>query len=84
MVRNYETAKDLLEIEPTTLPNTYLKYYLMADETVEHANPNYTRANEIMDRREKDTFEECERIIKMAQQEIHGLMQVNILNLLLN
>lgn len=57
-------AKDLLEIEPTTLPNTYLKYYLMADETVEHANPNYTRANEIMDRREKDTFEECERIIK--------------------
>ncbi|WP_331654349.1 hypothetical protein [Clostridioides difficile] len=57
-------AKDLLEIEPATLPNTYLKYYLMADETVEHANPNYTRANEIMDRREKDTFEECERIIK--------------------
>lgn len=77
-------AKDLLEIEPTTLPNTYLKYYLMADETVEHANPNYTRANEIMDRREKDTFEECERIIKMAQQGIHGLMQVSILNLLLN
>jgi len=55
-------AKNLLEIEPETLPNTYLKYYLMGDETVEHENPNYTRANEIMDRREKDTFEECERI----------------------
>lgn len=57
-------AKNLLEIEPTTLPNTYLKYYLMADETVKHTNLNYTRANEIMDRREKDTFEECERIVK--------------------
>lgn len=57
-------AKQLHELEPETLPNTYLKYYLMGDETVEHTDPNYTRANEIMDRREKDTFEECERIIK--------------------
>ncbi|MBF6979128.1 6-phospho-alpha-glucosidase [Aerococcaceae bacterium zg-BR22] len=56
-------AKELHLMEPETLPNTYLKYYLMADETVEHADPNYTRANEIMDRREKDTIEECERII---------------------
>lgn len=57
-------AKDLIALDPDTLPSTYLKYYLMADETVEHADPNYTRANEIMDRREKDTFEECERIVK--------------------
>lgn len=57
-------SKQLHELEPETLPNTYLKYYLMGDETVEHSDPNYTRANEIMDRREKDTFEECERIVK--------------------
>lgn len=57
-------SKDLLMLEPNTLPNTYLKYYLLGDETVEHSNPNYTRANEIMDRREKDTFKECERIVK--------------------
>lgn len=57
-------AKDLYEVEPETLPNTYLKYYLYAPETVEHSNPEYTRANEIMDRREKETFEECERIVK--------------------
>ncbi len=56
-------AKELIKIEPETLPNTYLKYYLMGDETVEHSDHNYTRANEIMDRREKDTFAECERII---------------------
>lgn len=56
-------AKDLLAVEPETLPNTYLKYYLMGPETVEHTNPEYTRANEIMDRREKDTFAECDRIV---------------------
>lgn len=57
-------AKQLIDIEPETLPNTYLKYYLMQDETVEHADKNYTRANEIMDRREKDVFAECDRIIE--------------------
>lgn len=57
-------AKNLLEIEPTTLPNTYLKYYLMADDTVAHSNKEYTRANEVMDRREKDIFTTCNKIIK--------------------
>lgn len=57
-------AKDLLEMEPNTLPNTYLKYYLMADETVKHSNKEYTRANEVIDRREKDIFETCNKIIK--------------------
>lgn len=56
-------AKDLYAMDPTKLWNTYLKYYMMAPETVEHSDPNYTRANEIMDRREKDTTEECERIV---------------------
>lgn len=55
-------AKELHEIEPEFLPNTYLKYYLMADSTVEHANKEYTRANEIIDGREKDVFSECRRI----------------------
>lgn len=56
-------GKELLEIEPETLPNTYLKYYLMADDTVAHSNKEYTRANEVMDRREKSIFETCRKII---------------------
>ena len=56
-------AKELHEIETTFLSNTYLKYYLMADETVAHADKQYTRANEIIDGREKYVFEECQRII---------------------
>lgn len=63
------SASDLIKIDPTRLPNTYLKYYLQADETVEHSNHDYTRASEIMDRRDKDTFAECNRIIEAGTSE---------------
>ena len=58
----YRKAKDVYEIDPTTLPNTYLKYYLFPDYVVEHSDKNYTRANEVMDGREKHVFGECRRI----------------------
>lgn len=66
-------GKELLEIEPDTLPNTYLKYYLMADETVQHSNKDYTRANEVMDRREKSIFETCNKIIADGKSEGCGI-----------
>lgn len=55
-------AKDLYAIDPTTLPNTYLKYYLYSDYVVEHSDINYTRANMVMDGREKFVFGECKKI----------------------
>lgn len=39
------------------LPNTYLQYYLYPQHMVSHENPDYTRANEVMDGSEKKTFE---------------------------
>lgn len=58
----YMKAKDVVALDPTTLPNTYLKYYLYSDYVVEHDNPEYTRANEVMDTREKDVFSACKQI----------------------
>lgn len=60
----FAKAKDVFLVEPTTLPNTYLKYYLFQDYVVEHSNKEYTRANEVMDGREKFVFGECEKIVK--------------------
>ncbi len=60
----FKKAKDVYEIDPETLPNTYLKYYLFQDYVVKHSDPNYTRANEVMDNREKNVFAECRRIAK--------------------
>lgn len=60
-----ETArkvKDLVRLDPTTTPNSYLQYYLYGDDMVAHSDSNYTRANQVMDGREKRVFGECARI----------------------
>lgn len=65
-LHTYQKARDVQLLDRTTLPNTYLKYYLYAQDEVERANPEYTRANEVMDHREKIVFTECNRIIRQG------------------
>lgn len=65
----FAKAKDVLAVDPTHLPNTYLKYYLFPDYVVEHSNKEYTRANEVMDGREKFVFGECKKVIKQGSTE---------------
>ena len=36
------------------VPTTYLQYYMFPDEIVKESDPNYTRADEAKDSREKD------------------------------
>ena len=65
----FAKAKDVFAVDTTTLPNTYLKYYLFPDYVVEHSNPEYTRANEVMDGREKMVFGECLSIAAKGSSE---------------
>ncbi len=61
----YDTAlkeRDLVALDPTVSWNTYLQYYLYGDDMVAHTDPNYTRANQVIDGREKRVFGECARI----------------------
>lgn len=58
----FAKAKDVYMLDQGTLPNTYLKYYLFQDEVVAHSDPNRSRANEVMDGREKFIFDECKSI----------------------
>ncbi|MDP9751980.1 6-phospho-alpha-glucosidase [Thermoanaerobacter pentosaceus] len=60
----YATVRDILIDFPDYLPNTYLQYYFYPDKMTAKANPNYTRANEVMDGREKRIFDECRRVIE--------------------
>lgn len=60
----FRKAKDVYALDPETIPNTYLKYYLYPDYVVEHTNPNHTRANEVMEGREKTVFGACRKIIE--------------------
>ena len=59
----FQKARDVYAVDPTTIPNTYLKYYLYPDYVVEESNPEYTRANEVMAGREKQVFGACRDII---------------------
>ncbi|WP_251158967.1 6-phospho-alpha-glucosidase [Caniella muris] len=63
-VHTFGKAKDVYAVDPETIPNTYLKYYLFPDYVVETSNPEYTRANEVMDGREKKVFGACREIIE--------------------
>lgn len=58
----YGMVKDMCDDFTDYLPNTYLQYYLYPDYKTKKLNPDYTRANEVMDGREKRVFEECRRI----------------------
>ena len=60
----FTKVKDVYAVDTDTIPNTYLKYYLYPDYVVEHSNPEYTRANEVMDGREKHVFGICNEIIE--------------------
>ncbi|MFD1168552.1 6-phospho-alpha-glucosidase [Oceanobacillus caeni] len=60
----FQVAKDVQALDPETLPNTYLKYYFYPNQEVKHTDPNYTRANMVMDGREKQVFSECKRIVE--------------------
>ncbi|MGN8845098.1 6-phospho-alpha-glucosidase [Niallia sp. Sow4_A1] len=66
----FTKARDVFALDPNTLPNTYLQYYMFPDYIVGHSNKEYTRANEVMNGREKFVFSECEKIV--ANQSTEG------------
>lgn len=58
---------EIMENFPEMLPNTYLNYYLQSKEFVEHSAPDHTRANEVMETREKNLFEGIERYMETGE-----------------
>ncbi|MGG5369346.1 6-phospho-alpha-glucosidase [Enterococcus sp. AZ196] len=67
----HKKAKDILAVTPEYLPNTYLKYYLYPDYVFEHMkdHPEFTRANEVMQGREKNVFDHARQIIANGSAE---------------
>ncbi len=59
----YQMVRDMLKLDKTYLPTTYLQYYLLPKDVIKHLNKDYTRANEVMDGREKRVFEMCKKVI---------------------
>lgn len=55
-VKTWRNIQPIMAHFPEYLPNPYLQYYLMPGEIVAHQDPHYTRANEVIDGREKKLF----------------------------
>ena len=66
-------TREIIKTDLTTIPSSYLKYYLFPDYVVNHSNPEYTRANEVIDGREKEVFGACALIEQQGNSEGSGL-----------
>jgi 6-phospho-beta-glucosidase/maltose-6'-phosphate glucosidase len=51
----------MMQMFPKYLPNTYMQYYILGDEVVGHSDKNHTRANEVMEGREKKIFDSVDQ-----------------------
>lgn len=68
------------------IPTTYMQYYMFADEIVEESDPEYTRADEAKDGREKEVFETCKSAegkttmegIEMLTNSVFGKLMVEV------
>ncbi len=69
----FEKAKDVYAVDPSTIPNTYLKYYLYPDYVVAHTDPKHTRTDEVREGREKRVFGTARDIIAKGTAEGFGL-----------
>lgn len=65
----YRKMKDVQALTPDMIPNSYLKYYYYPDYVVDTSDTKYTRANEVMDGREKQVFGTAQQIIDAGSAE---------------
>ncbi|EOC1286710.1 6-phospho-alpha-glucosidase [Cronobacter muytjensii] len=82
----YAVVADMLNDFPDYLPNTYLQYYLYPDYKLSKLDSNYTRANEVINGREKRVFDECRtavaegttKNVHVVHNDAHGDMIVEL------
>lgn len=66
-IKVWTSVARIMNLFPEYLPNTYLTYYLMAKESVEASDINVTRANEVMNTREKTLFDGVDKYLATGE-----------------
>ena len=88
----YALVQDMVLDYEEFIPSTYVQYYLYPEYKTSKLDPNYTRANEVMNGREKKVFEECRRVASLGsakgadvvKNDEHGEMIVAIADAIAN
>lgn len=63
----FDNAKHILRMFPKYLPNTYMQYYLLGDQIVRESDKEHTRANEVMEGREKRIFDTVDHYLATGE-----------------
>lgn len=82
----YLRVNKMMQCVDEYIPNTYLQYYFYSDDIVKESNPNYTRADETMQTREKEVWDVCSTAvgkvnldgIKVLTSPVFGSMMVEV------
>lgn len=82
----YALVEDMVRDFPEYVPSTYVQYYLYPEYKASKLDSKYTRANEVINGREKRVFEECMEAVKtgttmesnVVHNDAHGEMIVEI------
>ena len=85
-LKTYKNVNKIMSFFPEYLPNTYLQYYFFPDEISKDSNPNYTRADEALNGREKEVLELCKKAkennsiedLPLLVGAVHGNMMVEV------
>lgn len=68
-IHTYGNMKPIMNRFQEYLPNTYLQYYLLSQDIVVESNNIYTRANEVIDGREKTLFDAIKKYRETGKYE---------------
>ncbi|HHX69535.1 MAG: 6-phospho-alpha-glucosidase [Miniphocaeibacter sp.] len=85
-IDTYGMVETIMNDFPEFLPNTYDQYYLYPEYKVKQLDPNFTRADEVIENREKRVFTECQTVIKDGKlgekfediSDAHAEMMINV------
>ncbi|MGL4569206.1 MAG: 6-phospho-alpha-glucosidase, partial [Fusobacteriaceae bacterium] len=83
--KTYKNMKYMMNLFDDYVPNTYMQYYLLGDLILDQLNKDYTRANEVMDGRERELFAAVDHYERTGEYDskafhvgAHGLFIVDV------
>lgn len=84
-IKTYTNLKYIVDMFPEYIPNPYMQYYLLSDHIVANSNKDRTRANEVMEGREKKLFDAIDHFNETNEMDfssfyvgVHGQFIVDV------
>ncbi|WP_071396542.1 6-phospho-alpha-glucosidase [Bacillus tuaregi] len=83
-IKAHTNVAKMLQLFPEYIPSSYLQYYLIPKTVVEQTNLDYTRANRVMDNREKNLFDSIAQLEETGELKegfnvgVHGTFIVDV------